>query len=89
MSEPGHEPIPLKEPILVKRYSVTNRVHHWFTALTAILLALSGFAFFHPSLFFLTNLFGGPTWTRISATTRKGCLNCAVTMPARRRCSGS
>ena len=41
------------------------RVHHWFTALTAILLALSGLAFFHPSLFFLTDLFGGPTWTRI------------------------
>ena len=33
--------------------------------MTAILLALSGLAFFHPSLFFLTNLFGGPTWTRI------------------------
>ena len=65
MSEPNREPIPLKEPILVKRYSVAARVHHWFTALTAILLALSGFAFFHPSLFFLTDLFGGPTWTRI------------------------
>ena len=65
MSEPNREPIPLREPILIKRYSVAARVHHWFTALTAILLALSGLAFFHPSLFFLTDLFGGPTWTRI------------------------
>jgi formate dehydrogenase subunit gamma len=65
MSEPSREPIPLKEPLLVKRYSVASRVHHWFTAVTAILLALSGLSFFHPSLFFLTDLFGGPTWTRI------------------------
>lgn len=65
MSEPNHESIALKEPIFIKRYSVAARVHHWFTALTAILLALSGFALFHPSLFFLTQLFGGPTWTRI------------------------
>jgi formate dehydrogenase subunit gamma len=65
MSEPNREPIPLREPIFIKRYSVAARVHHWFTAVTAILLALSGLAFFHPSLFFLTNLFGGPTWTRI------------------------
>ena len=64
MSEPKHEPIPLKEPILIKRYSVAARVHHWFTALTAILLALSGLAFFHPSLFFLTDLFGGPITLR-------------------------
>ena len=65
MSEPSRESIPLKEPILVKRYSVAARAHHWFTALTAILLAFSGFAFFHPALFLLTDLFGGPTWTRI------------------------
>lgn len=65
IGEFNHEPIPLKEPILVKRYSMSNRIHHWFTAIAAILLALSGFAMFHPSLFFLNNLFGGPTWTRI------------------------
>ena len=65
MSEPNREPIPLREPIFINRYTVAARVHHWFTAVTAILLALSGFAFFHPSLFFLTHLFGGPTWTRI------------------------
>ena len=28
-------------------------------------MALSGLALFHPSLFFLTNLFGGGPWTRI------------------------
>ena len=46
MSEPNREPIPLREPIFIKRYTVAARVHHWFTAVTAILLALSGFAFF-------------------------------------------
>ena len=61
---PNRQPMPLNEPILVQRYNVAARVHHWFTALTAILLALSGLAFFHPSLFFLTILFGGPTWAR-------------------------
>ena len=30
-----------------------------------ILLALSGLALFHPSMFWLSDLFGGGTWTRI------------------------
>ena len=30
-----------------------------------MLAALSGLAFFHPSLFFLSNLFGGGSWARI------------------------
>ena len=29
-----------------------------------MLLAISGLALFHPSLFFLTGLFGGGQWTR-------------------------
>ena len=37
---------------------------HWITAGCLILLALSGMALFHPSLFFLTNLFGGGSYTR-------------------------
>jgi formate dehydrogenase subunit gamma len=49
----------------VDRYSTGDRLNHWITAASLILLALSGFALFHPSLFFLTSLFGGGQWTRI------------------------
>jgi formate dehydrogenase subunit gamma len=49
----------------VDRYSTGARINHWITAITLILLALSGFALFHPSLFFLTALFGGGQWTRV------------------------
>jgi formate dehydrogenase subunit gamma len=50
---------------VVDRYTTGARINHWITAGTLILLALSGFALFHPSLFFLTALFGGGQWTRI------------------------
>jgi formate dehydrogenase subunit gamma len=50
---------------IVSRYTAAARINHWITAASLILLALSGFALFHPSLFFLTNLFGGGQWTRI------------------------
>jgi formate dehydrogenase subunit gamma len=49
----------------VDRYNAGARINHWITAGTLILLALSGFALFHPSLFPLTALFGGGQWTRI------------------------
>lgn len=47
------------KPVVVDRYNLGARVNHWITAVSLILLALSGLAFFHPSLFFLTGLFGG------------------------------
>jgi len=50
---------------LIERYPAGERMNHWAIALTFILLALSGLALFHPSLFWLTNLFGGGPWTRI------------------------
>ncbi len=40
-------------------------MNHWVTAIMLVLLALSGLALFHPAFFFLTNLFGGGSWTRI------------------------
>ncbi len=49
----------------VQRYTPQERANHWFVAITFILLALSGLAFFHPAFFFLSNLFGGGTWARI------------------------
>ncbi|HYP34850.1 MAG TPA: formate dehydrogenase subunit gamma, partial [Stellaceae bacterium] len=49
----------------VGRYTPAARVNHWLNAIILILLALSGMSLFHPALFFLTDLFGGGTWTRI------------------------
>jgi formate dehydrogenase subunit gamma len=49
----------------LQRYRDGTRMNHWFIAILFVLAALSGLAFFHPSLFFLTNLFGGGPWTRI------------------------
>lgn len=44
---------------IVSRYTAGARVNHWLNAFALILLVLSGLALFHPSLFFLTGLFGG------------------------------
>ena len=49
----------------IQRYTASERVNHWVVAISFVLLALSGLAFFHPSFFFMTNLFGGGPWTRI------------------------
>ena len=52
------------QPVKVDRYTAGARVNHWITATCLVLLALSGLALFHPSLFFLTGLFGGGQTTR-------------------------
>ena len=49
----------LGNPVTVDRYTAGARINHWITATCLVLLALSGLALFHPSLFFLTGLFGG------------------------------
>ena len=50
---------------LLQRHDASQRLNHWVVAITFVLLALSGLALFHPAFFFLTNLFGGGTWSRI------------------------
>jgi formate dehydrogenase subunit gamma len=50
---------------LIVRYTANERTNHWITAITFVLLALSGLALFHPSMFWLTAVFGGGQWTRI------------------------
>jgi formate dehydrogenase subunit gamma len=50
---------------MIERYKPADRANHWLTAITFILLALSGLALFHPAFFFLSHLFGGGPWTRI------------------------
>ena len=49
----------------LKRYEDGVRMNHWVIAVLFVLAALSGLAFFHPSLFFFSTLFGGGSWTRI------------------------
>ncbi len=61
--EPGDDVHPGK-PVTVNRYTVAARINHWITAVSLVLLALSGLSLFTPSLFFLTALFGGGQWTR-------------------------
>ncbi len=50
---------------MIQRYSASQRINPWIIALSFILLALSGLALFHPSMYWLTNILGGGTWTRI------------------------
>ena len=52
-------------PVIVDRYTVAARINHWVTAISLVLLALSGLALFSPALYFLTGLFGGGQLTRI------------------------
>ena len=54
-----------RPPGTISRYTPGARANHWLNAIILILLALSGLSLFHPSLYFLTNLFGGGEWTRI------------------------
>ncbi len=57
-SAPG-DAVVQRRPVVVSRYRGFTRANHWLTAACMILLLLSGFAFFHPSLYWLTGLFGG------------------------------
>ncbi|AIP64995.1 formate dehydrogenase subunit gamma [Burkholderia thailandensis] len=53
------------DPNLIVRYTANERSNHWITAISFVLLALSGLALFHPSMFWMAALFGGGQWTRI------------------------
>lgn len=50
---------------LIERYDRSERVNHWIVAISFVLAGLSGLALFHPSMFWLSSLFGGGTWTRV------------------------
>ena len=49
----------------LRRYDDRTRMNHWVVAFLFFTAGLSGLAFFHPSLYFLSNLFGGGVWSRI------------------------
>jgi formate dehydrogenase subunit gamma len=55
----------MSDPKTIQRYTAKERGNHWIVALCFILAAASGLALFHPSLFFLSGLFGGGPWARI------------------------
>lgn len=54
-----------RKTAMLTRFSSSDRANHWAQAILFFAAGLSGLAFFHPSLFFLSNLFGGGPWTRI------------------------
>lgn len=54
-----------QDPNMLVRYRPNERWNHWITAMSFVMLALSGLALFHPSMFWLTELFGGGQWTRV------------------------
>ncbi|WP_332118463.1 formate dehydrogenase subunit gamma [Azorhizobium caulinodans] len=56
--------VKLGHPVTVSRYTLAARINHWITAISLVLLAISGLSLFTPKLFFLTALFGGGQATR-------------------------
>ena len=62
-SQPGDR-IESDDPVIVSRYRGFTRINHWVTAISLIVLLLSGMALFSPYLYFLTGLFGGGQTTR-------------------------
>ena len=51
--------------LYIQRYTDNQRINHWLVVVLFGLAGFSGLALFHPSLFFLTQFFGGGQWTRI------------------------
>ena len=50
---------------LLNRFSFFERIVHWVVGVTFVLLLLTGLAFSHPSLFWLTTLLGGGPSARV------------------------
>lgn len=50
---------------LLPRYDAAQRINHWTVVIAFLLAAASGLAFFHPSMYWLTQFFGSGTWARI------------------------
>ena len=67
MTKPPVEPddkLHAGPPVTVDRYRGATRLNHWVTAIAFVTLVLSGLSMFHPTLFFLTAIFGGGQNTR-------------------------
>lgn len=55
----------MKKKLHIPRYSAAQRSNHWAVVLCFLFAGVSGFALFHPSLFWMTVFVGGPQWARI------------------------
>lgn len=53
------------DPKKILRFTPFERVNHWLSAITFLILAFSGLALFHPAFYPFAQLFGGGVWTRI------------------------
>src|SRR6187431_1487400 len=49
----------------IQRYTPGERIAHWGLTLGFVLAGFSGYAFFHPALYWMSGLTGGGTWSRI------------------------
>ncbi len=49
----------------IRRYGDGDRINHWLVVICFFVAALSGLAFFHPSMYWLTAFLGGGAWARI------------------------
>ncbi|HEX8603182.1 MAG TPA: formate dehydrogenase subunit gamma [Pseudoduganella sp.] len=50
---------------VIERYKPNERTNHWITAISFVLLAVSGLALFHPATSWMAVFLGGGQWTRI------------------------
>ncbi|MFL9965597.1 formate dehydrogenase subunit gamma [Paraburkholderia sediminicola] len=66
MKHPEHTELKdVKGNRLIVRYTANERTNHWITAISFVLLAISGLAMFHPAMSWLYAILGGGQWTRI------------------------
>ncbi|HEY2020038.1 formate dehydrogenase subunit gamma [Paraburkholderia sp.] len=66
MKHPEHTGLrDVKGNRLIVRYTPNERTNHWITAISFVLLAISGLAMFHPAMSWLYAILGGGQWTRI------------------------
>lgn len=56
--------IETRDPVVISRYRGFTRLNHWLTAACMVVLLVSGLALFHPSLYWLTGLFGSGQMAR-------------------------
>jgi len=61
-----------RAPGTLERYTTAARINHWITATCLVLLAVSGMALFHPSLFFLTSLLWRRQYAGRPSLVRRG-----------------
>lgn len=54
-----------RRPEVIVRHQYRDRWMHWIVVLTFFIVAASGLALFHPSLFFLSGLVGGGPWAAL------------------------